>query len=191
MNSKSKIQLTCIIGLTILLTACNQMSEQIRDNSAGLNGGFEASKNGLPVNWLMYTSNTVPNADFKIILDNKDFKEGKQSLRFDVKECEDIGGWHSPGFTNEFFEVGRYNGQARYKLSFWIKNNGSKFIITAGGVESKGGDMRTLIEGDEDINDWKKLEYEIEVPKERWLRMQLNIMQPGTFWIDDINIEKL
>lgn len=191
MKAKSSIQLTCVIGLTILLTACNQMSEQIKDKSAGLNGGFEVSKNGLPVNWLMYTSNTVPKADFEIILDEKDFKEGEQSLRFDVKDCEDIGGWHSPGFTNEFFEVGKYNGQARYKLSFWIKNNGSKFKIDAGGVESKGGDMRTLIESDEIINSWKLLEYEIEVPEERWLRMQLNIIQPGTFWIDDIRIEKL
>ena len=68
------------------------MSEQIRDNSAGINGGFEVSKDGLPVNWLMYTSSTVPKADFEIILDKKDFKEGEQSLRFDVKECEDIGG---------------------------------------------------------------------------------------------------
>ncbi len=191
MKTKSKIQLTCVIGLTIILNACNQMSEHIRDNSAGLNGGFEVSKNGLPVNWLMYTSNTVPNADFEIILDKNDFKEGEQSLRFDVKDCEEIGGWHSPGFTNEFFEVGKYNGKARYKLSFWIKNDGSKFIITAGGVESKGGDMRTLIESDEDINTWEKLEYEIDVPKDRWLRMQLNILQPGTFWIDDMRIEKL
>ena len=174
-----------------LLVSCNQMSEHRRDNSAGLNGGFEISENGIPVNWLMYTSKTVPNADFKIILDNKDFKEGKQSLRFDVKECEEVGGWRSPGFTNEFFEVGRYYGQARYKLSFWIKNNGSKFKITAGGVASKGGDMITLIESDEDIIAWKKIEYEIEIPEERWLRMELNIIRPGTFWIDEIKIEKL
>ncbi|MBS1271957.1 MAG: hypothetical protein MAGBODY4_01093 [Candidatus Marinimicrobia bacterium] len=167
------------------------MSEQIKDKSAGLNGGFEVSKNGLPVNWLMYTPNTVPNSDFKIILDNEEYKEGKQSLRFDVKECEDIGGWHSPGFTNEFFVAGKYEGHARYKISFWIKNNGTKFQITAGGVESKGGEMTPLIEGDEEISDWKLFEDEIEVPQERWLRMQLNILQPGTFWIDDIRIEKV
>ena len=100
MNFKWNIPLTFIIGLAISLVACSQMSEQIQDKSAGLNGGFEVSKNGLPVNWLMYTSKTVPNADFEIILDKKDFKEGSQSLRFDVKKCEDIGGWKSPGFTN-------------------------------------------------------------------------------------------
>jgi len=191
MNIRTHLQLAFFIGIAMALVACNPMSEHIRDTSAGLNGGFEVSKNGLPVNWLMYTSNTVPKADFNIILDKTDFKEGKQSLRFDVKACEDIGDWHSPGFTNEFFEVGKYNGQARYKLSFWIKNNGSKYIITAGGVESKGGEMHILIEGDEQLKDWKLLEYEIDVPKERWLRMQLNIIKPGTFWIDDIRIEKL
>src|SRR6056300_819082 len=76
MKTKEKHQLIFILGLAISLVACNQMSEQIRDKSAGLNGGFEVSKNGLPVNWLMYTSNTVPNADFRIVLDNQDYKEG-------------------------------------------------------------------------------------------------------------------
>ena len=175
MKTKSKIQLNCIIGLTILLTACNQMSEQIIDNNAGLNGGFETSKNGLPVNWLLYTSNTVPKADFEISFDKENFKEGKQSLRFDVNECEDIGGWHSPGLTNEFFEVGKYNGQARYKLSFWIKNDGSKYRIKAGGVAPMEGNMKILIESDQQIEDWRYQDYEISVPKDWHLRMELNI----------------
>lgn len=191
MKHIKNIPLPFIIGVTLSLLGCNQMSEQIADSSAGLNGGFEVSSNGLPVNWMMYTSNTVPNAEFDIVLDNKEFKEGKQSLRFDVKRCENLGGWKSPGFTNEFYEVGKFQGEGRYKLSFWIKNYESNFRISAGGVESKGGEMKTLIEGDENIEEWKLLGFEIEVPDKRWLRMELNITQPGTFWIDDINIDKL
>ena len=191
MNFKWNIPLTFIIGLAISLVACSQMSEQIQYKSAGLNGGFEVSKNGLPVNWLMYTSKTVPNADFEIILDKKDFKEGSQSLRFDVKKCEDIGGWKSPGFTNEFYASGPYDGSGIYELSFWIKNQGITFNISAGGVTPMEGEMETLLDSDQSIEDWKFYKYEINVQKERHLRMQLNILSPGTFWIDDVKIKKI
>jgi len=188
---KIKPHYSLILGFALILAGCNQMSEKETDNSAGLNGGFEVSKNGLPVNWLMYTPNTIPDADFKIVLDKEVFKEGKQSLRFEVEKCSSIGGWRSPGFTNEFFEIGKYEGEGRYKLSFWIKNDGTEFRISAGGVAAQKGNMKTLIQENEQINDWKLLEYQIDIPKDWWLRMELNILQPGTFWIDDIKIEKL
>jgi hypothetical protein len=180
-----------LLGLLLILSACIQMSEKETDPLAGLNGGFEISKNGLPVNWLMYTPKTVPNADFKIELDANVFKEGNQSLKFDVKKCDSIGGWGSPGFTNEFFDIGRFEGEGIYKLSFWIKNTGTKYQVSAGGVSAFEGDMQTLIESDEKIDDWKFFEYEIGVPKDRHLRLQLNILRPGTFWIDAVQVEKI
>jgi len=166
------------------------MSEKITDKSAGMNGGFEVSKNGIPVNWVMYTPKTVADAKFEIVLDKDVFKEGKQSLRFDVDKCSSIGGWNSPGFTNEFFEMGKYKGEGKYKLSFWIKNDGTEFKISAGGVSGMKGKMNTLIQENDQIADWKYFEYQIDIPKDRWLRMELNILQPGTLWIDDIKIEK-
>lgn len=112
-------------------------------------------------------------------------------LRFEVKKCSAIGRRLSTGFTNEFFAVGKFEGKARYKLSFWIKNTNSRFTISAGSVTSKTGEIKTLMEKNQDIEDWKFYEYEIDVPDERWLKMELNILQPGTFWIDDIKIEKI
>jgi len=187
---KSKTSFLITLCTLLMCGSCNQMSEQIKDESAGMNGGFEVSKNGIPVNWLMFTSNTVPDADFNIVLDKNVFKEGKQSLRFDVDKCSSIGGWKSPGFTNEFVEMGKYKGEGKYKLSFWIKNEGTEFKISAGGVSAMKGNMITLIQENEQIKDWKLFEYQIDIPKDRWLRMGLNILQPGTFWIDDIQIEK-
>ena len=180
-----------IMSLFLILSACQKMSEKETDNSVGMNGGFEILKNDLPVNWLMYTPNTVPDADFKILYDNVIFKEGTQSLKFDVKKCASTGGWLSPGFTNEFSEIGTSDGESTYKLSFWIRNNGTKYRVNAGGVAPLEGDMKTLIESDEQSNDWKYLEYEINVPKDMHLRMELNILEPGTFWIDDIQIVKI
>ena len=183
-------KLTLMLGL-LVLTGCMQMSEKETDESAGINGGFEVAKNSLPVNWLMYTPNTVPDGEFKIIIDKNVFKEGKQSLRFDVVNCSSTGGWHSPGFTNEFSDSGQFEGEVIYKLSFWIKNNGTKFRVESGGVSPYKGEMKVLIESNEQIEDWKYLEYEINVSEDRHLRMELNILEPGTFWIDDIQIDKI
>lgn len=185
-----KGKLILMLGL-LVLTGCVKMSEKESDESAGINGGFEVTKNGLPVNWLMYTPNTVPDGEFKVIIDKNIFKEGKQSIRFDVVNCSSTGGWHSPGFTNEFSDSGQFEGEVIYKLSFWIKNNGSKFRVEAGGVAPYKGEMKVLIESAEQIEDWKYLEYKINVPKERHLRMELNILKPGTFWIDDVQIVKI
>jgi hypothetical protein len=183
-------KLTLILGL-LALTGCMKMSEKETDESAGLNGGFEVAKNGLPVNWLMYTPNTVREGEFEIIIDKKVFKEGKQSLRFDVINCSSTGGLHSPGFTNEFYDSGKFEGEGTYKLGFWIKNEGTKFIMRAGGVAPYEGDMKVIIESDEQIEDWRYFEYKINIPKERHLRIELNILEPGSFWIDGILIEKI
>ena len=179
------------LSLFLMFSGCTQMSEKETDSSAGLNGGFEASRNELPVNWLMYTPKTVPDANFEIVLDNVVYKEGNQSLKFDVEKCIATGGWYSPGFTNEFSDCGQFKGEGIYKLSFWIKNDRSKYRINAGGVAPMKGDMKILIESDKQIEDWQYLEYEISVPKDWHLRLELNILQPGTFWIDDVRIERI
>ena len=183
--------LSLLLGFILVLTGCIRMSEKETDKSVGLNGGFEVAKNGLPVNWSMYTPNTVSGADFEIELDNIVFKEGKQSLKFDVSKCSSTGGNKSPGFTNEFIDNGKFEGEGIYKLSFWIKNDGTTFNISSGGVAAKEGSMRTLIEHSEQIDEWRLHEFEIDVPEDRWLRIQLNILEPGTFWIDDIRIERI
>ena len=187
LKRKDTLSLLTLLFLLFVFGSCNQMSEEIRDESAGMNGGFEVSKNGLPVNWLMYTTNTVPNGKFEIILDKEDFKEGNQSLKFEVEECSPDGGWGSPGFTNQFdAEKG-----VTYKLSFWIKNDGAEFRVMAGGVAPKTGDMKTLLQTSDQTNDWKQYVYGVPVTEEfDQIRLEVNILKPGTFWIDDIQIEK-
>ncbi len=177
--------------LTILSWSCSEMSEKITDHAAGLNGGFEFFKKGLPVNWLMYTPHTVPNADFSIEPDQAIAKEGKQSLKFDVKNCDSTGGWLSPGFSSEFKEVGQYEGEATYQLSFWIKNDGAKFRVSAGGVTATEGEMKPLLVKQETLHDWEFNSFEISIGVGQHLKMELNILSPGVFWIDDIQIEKV
>ena len=170
----------------VFLIGCTKFSEEIRDPDAGINGGFEVAKNGLPVNWLMYTPNTVPNAKFEIILDQEEFIEGKQSLKFMVEKCASSGGWHSPGFTKQFdVEPGN-----TYKLSFWIKNKGAEFQVSAGGVSPTSGEMKILLRSNQQIEKWKQFKYEVPVGEAfSQIRTEVNVLQPGVFWIDDIQFE--
>ena len=172
--------------LAIFVTGCVQMSEIETDEGAGLNGGFEITRNGLPVNWQMYTPNTVPESKFEIVLDGTEFKEGKQSLRFDVEACQPIGGWKSPGIARQFKD----KTEGNYKVSFWYKNKGASFYLDAGGVSPKHGNMKKLIVSDEDVSQWKYMDYEITVEKDNMLRLEWSVLKPGVFWIDDVRIEK-
>ena len=68
------------------------MSEHVKDEFVGMNGGFEHVRSGLPINWLVYSPSTIPTGDYELIIDRDDFKEGQQSLRFLVHECSPTGG---------------------------------------------------------------------------------------------------
>lgn len=153
-----------------------------------MNGSFEFARSGLPVNWYVFTPNTVPDSDFDIVVDQEDPKDGKNSLKFVVRKCASAGGRLSPGFTNEFeASPGKF-----YKISFWIRNRGSQFIIKAGGVTAKTGETKTIVNSSETINSWRLVEYKYALPKEyNRIAFELNIIQPGTFWIDDIKIEEI
>src|SRR5712692_3845801 len=117
------------------------MSETFVDKAAGMNGSFEVTKSGLPVNWHFYTKKTVPSGDFDILIDTKEFKDGKQSLKFAVRACSGTGGRLSPGFSQEF----EAKPGETYKVSFWVKNDGSEFIVRVGGVSAFKGEYKTVV----------------------------------------------
>ena len=74
----------CTWSLVAILpwVGCCKTSEQISDPSVGMNGGFEHTQSGLPVNWIVYSPATLPTGSYELIFDREDFKEGTQSLRF-------------------------------------------------------------------------------------------------------------
>jgi hypothetical protein len=179
--------LTLLISLMIA-TACNRMSEMISDPDAGMNGSFEIAQKELPVNWMLYTPNTVPEGEFNILLDDREYRHGKQSLRFDVVQCSSEGGWLSPGIAQEFpAEPG-----SRYSISFWIKNKGSHFTVSAGAVGPKTGEFKPLLRTEKDYEKWKQFEYIITIPEGyESLRFEVSITKPGTLWIDQVRMEKI
>ncbi len=187
----------CITGFALLavisigVNSCNQFRANIEfDKAAGYNGGFEVVKKGLPVNWLFTAESNQLYSDFEVISDSLDFREGKRSVRFSVKNCSDEGGWKSPGFGNEFYGTGKFIGPAEYRVRLWVKSKKSTARFTVYGV-SQGNIYSRLAWEIINATEWKQLEYKVRLSAENWLRVELEILKPGEFWVDDIQITKL
>ena len=174
-----------LLGL-LLLGSC-KMSEYIKEPSVGFNGSFEVEKNGYPVNWITYTPKTAKVGNFRIYFDQKDVKEGKQSLRFDVKKCSDKGGRFSPGVAQE---IPVTEGE-EYRLTYWIKNNDAIFKIEAKAVNAMYQQHCYSFSSGEYLSEWTKKVAICHVNKGmNKLRFEVTILKPGTFWIDDVKLEK-
>ena len=169
------------------LYGCKEMSEQIRDPTAGANGSFEIVRSGLPVNWLIYGPSTVPDSDFDVFPDTTTSVDGHQSLKFTVRTCSGIGGWKSPGFSQE------YPGASGdlFNISFWVKSDGAEFQFDVGGVTAFSGERGPSVMSDSTLTDWHQYELEYTLPSDMdRLRVNFNVLSPGTLWIDDTRISR-
>jgi hypothetical protein len=174
-----------IIGLVGCVKA---MSEQTLQPNGGLNGSFETTKNQMPVNWLLYTPKTTPNAHFTMQLDTTDPKEGKQSLQFRVQDCRNTGGWLSPGFAQEL----PVKPQETYKISFWVKNHQSQFQIKISSTHGNKAHVGRLSRSNEEYTHWQEFTYEYTIPEGMdKLRLEANILKPGITSFDAISVEKV
>ena len=175
-----------ILLIILPCLSCTKMSDSIEDRSVGMNGGFEHTQSGLPVNWLVGPPSTTPTCDYDLIFDRTDFKEGRQSLRFLVRECSQRGyGRAAVGIAKEYAAI---PGES-YAVSFWIKNEGSEYRVRVGGVGIKTGEYETVDSSDESADSWKRVEYTYAMPqKYERIRFELSTFSPGSLWVDDIRI---
>jgi hypothetical protein len=179
-----------IVGIGIVLLCSSFLKKMSRMEfapGAGLNGSFEQVKNGLPVNWYVYTPQTVKGSDFDISFDQQHPKDGKQSLLFSVRKCGAIGGWRSPGFARE---IAAKPGDL-FKVALWVKNSSSKFRVKVVAVNATQSAAAQTTNITEDIHDWRKMEYTYTIPKGmNKLRIEVNVLSPGAFWVDNVSVVK-
>lgn len=170
---------------SILLCGCDKMSESVLDESVGMNGGFEVTESGLPVNWLVYTPATIPTGDYDLVIDTIEYKGGTQSLKFVVRDCSPVGGWHSPGFSQEYDAI----SGVTYTVGFWVKNEAAEFQVRVGGVTAFKGEYETIVRSSDTIPTWRHYQHAFTMPEESdRLRLEVNVLRPGTFWIDEVTI---
>lgn len=195
---------TTIILMAGVLNACGTpMSIREKSESAGFNGSFEIVKSGLPVNWYIHYP-PIENGDVELSFDTRDPIEGDQSLKLIVHRVVPRGGWRSAGL----FQVTPAKAKSSYKVSFWLKNQGCKIrvIIRNEGKDPIFGPSEAVIQdlakhppirkslGEEEtgINTWRQFEYIYAVPEtDGSIRFELDIVQPGILWIDDVRIEEV
>lgn len=178
-----------LLTVSVLAGACSPLSRCVEDPAAGFNGGFEQVRDGLPLNWSVYAPETVPEGRFRIVLDPRDPREGRQSLCFEVESCSADGGWRSPGLFRELpAEPG-----ATYRIRFWIRSRDCAWSARARGVAPKTGAPVELLASSVDASaDWRLVEREVTVPApNEHLRFELSITSPGSLWIDDVSIVRL
>jgi len=166
------------------------MSIRQKSESAGFNGSFEIVKSGLPVNWY-FSYPAIKNGDVEISLDTMDVVEGGQSLKFIVHRVDSRPGWRRPGL----FQVHPAKAKRSYKVSFWLKNQGCNVSLMINSEKPKTAPpatRRILGEEETGTNKWRKFEYVYTVPDTyNNIRFDLGVVQPGTFWIDDVRIEEM
>ncbi len=176
------------IGILLVTGSCQQMSQVKVDPNAGWNGGFETVKDGLPVNWLVYTAKTAGSGEFDIIPETGGSPEGTHHLRFSVKSCSAAGGRLSPGIAQE--RPARPG--AMYRVTCKVKNSGTAFRILAGGVGAKTGEVKIVEESRLSDSEWRAVSFNVPVGAEfERLRLEVSVLSPGTFLIDDILVQEL
>lgn len=174
-----------LLGLVPWL-GCVRMSERVEDPSVGTNGGFEYSRSGLPVNWLVYSPSTIPTGSYDLLFDRTDFKEGKQSLKFLVRDSSARGGRFSPGIAQE---RPASPGQP-YRVSFWIRSDGSSFLARIGGVGAMSGEYESVASSTGATDSWQFVDHVFTMPQRyETIRFELSVLSPGGLWVDDVQIE--
>jgi len=119
--------------------------------------------------------------------------DGTRSLKFVVHKVNPVGGWRSPGL----FQVSHSEEGRSYRISFWLKNRGTKIRL---GITSEAGESREprtpiieIIDAEKSGDDaWRQFVYTYNVPTNYGnIRFEINFVAPGTVWIDDVRIELL
>lgn len=186
---KKNYVLPLYAACVMLTSSCMPpMSETIVNKDAGMNGGFEQIQKGLPINWLVYTAKTTGEGDFTVSADTAVFMEGNKSLKFDVTNCSDRGGRFSPGIATELEATA---GQ-RFRINFSVKNNGAWFSARISGINATDGVKGPVISENSDHAEWKTFSAEYTIPEGmNKLRFEFNTLNPGTLWLDNVQIAPL
>lgn len=121
------------------------MSRQVDDPSVGFNGSFESIQQGLPVNWIVYAPDTVPDADFDVLVDSVRVAHGRQSLRFDGPSLQ--SGTSDSNWRQVEWQYQIPEDMDRLRLELNVLSPGSLWIddvkvsVTVGGAPQVEGDQ--------------------------------------------------
>ena len=161
-----------------------------RDETIGLNGSFEIIDSGYPVNWKFHGP-PIKKGDAKVLLDTRIVKDGKHSLKIvahHVRTTDRI--WKRPGFKTTIpVESGK-----KYRLSFFLRNNGCKFYVgwICGIGWKKETRSKYVVRSKESFDEWRFFQDTLTISElEDRINLNFVITEPGTLWVDDVRVEEV
>lgn len=174
------------ILVSLLLAACQSNELSKPDNEAGLNGSFETTDSGYPVNWAFFPN---PETDdlFQVSIDTTKAQEGKQSLQLYTNQSEQTVGFRSRRVA---VEPGK-----TYKLSFAIQNDGGHLKVRRIVQDKSGTDNRRseiIVDTSSASSNWETFEETLAVTEgERHVVLVFLIDGPGRLWVDHVRVEEV
>ena len=196
------IRLAGAVAILTLL-GCVIPGKGVNDKSLGHNGSFEIVESDLPVNWIV-SKYPAEKGDAEFLLDTTDAIDGAQSLKIVVHRIGE-GQWGTPFL----FQVRELEPAQSYTDEFWLKNRACKVLLEIG-YEGKyhmfGGPSDEEIKdyaahppikqvlGEDELgeDEWRQFQYVYTTPEtDGTIRFELELMQPGTLWIDDVRVAKV
>jgi hypothetical protein len=185
MKNRFIIVLTALATLTsLLLVSCGSNELSKRNDTAGLNGGFETTDSGYPVNWAFF-----PNPEdgdlFDVSVDTGKAQKGNQSLQLDVHQSETTVGFRSQRIPVQ-------SGKT-YKISFTTQRTGGnlkvrRIVQDASGTNNLRSEI--IVDSSTPSSDWQVFEERLLVSdKEANVVLIFLVDGPGTLWVDDVKVE--
>jgi len=192
----------CVIAL-LAIPGCVVPGMGPQDKNVGYNGSFEIVRSGLPVNWIV-SRYPVRDGDATFSIDTADAVSGENTLQITVHRFENSSRWKP-----FLFQVRDADKGKPYAISFWLKCQDCKVLVEIGyeGIYHMFGDQpeaekldyaahpRISVQlGEAEIgdNEWRQFHYRYTVPEtDGTIRFELKLLQTGTLWIDDVQIERV
>ena len=173
-----------IIGLFLVSCQSNELSKVAEE--AGLNGSFETTDSGYPVNWAFFP-NPESDDSCQISVETTKAEEGEQSLKLTTNQSEKTVGFRSrrvpvePGKT--------------YQISFAIQNDGCNLKVRRIIQDKSGTDNRRseIIVNTSSVSaDWETFTEMLVVQEgERHVVLVFLVDGPCSLWVDNVQVEEV
>ena len=168
------------------LTGCESDELLKRQPPAGLNGGFEVTEAGIPVNWSFFP-NPGTDSTIQVSVDSEHVLEGRQSLRVIKRPGDRLPAIRSRQIA---VESGR-----DYRLSVSVRNEGcslkvNRIVQDASGKTNVRSD--NIIDTSASSTEWETFDETLSVAEgETQVLLIFLIDGSGTLWIDDVKLEAI
>ena len=187
MDALNRGWLAATLGtVCVLAAACRSDELLVRNPTAGLNGGFEITEAGYPVNWAFFPN---PEADstLRVVLDSSQVVEGSHSLKIVVRPSERL-----PALRSRQVAV-QPEKHYRFRISF--RNEGcslevNRIVLDASGMTVRRRDR--IIDTSVSSPDWETFEEILSVAHdEAQVLLVIIIDRSGAIWLDDVQLEEV